>query len=371
MWVEPLENGKYKFCERYKDPLTGKTKKVSVTLLKDNKITRKDAAAILAEKIAAASTPALKHENVTLGELADLYLEYQTKTVTKGTVKRNRSTLNTICQMLNPAAIVSNLTSGYVSNNLYSTRDKASTKNERLVRFKSFMHWAYDNDYIADIRWIEKLKPVNDKEAKEKLEHKFMEREELNLLVNSMKVQRWKWLTQFMALTGMRVGEVLALTIVDVDFRNKKIHISKTLDAQIKSDVHSPKTSCSNRDIDMQPELEALCQEIKKDLNARRFKTGLRLRLFFCDENGDYLNYYAFNKYLKKISEDVLKRPITTHVLRHTHVSLLAEAGVPLDTITRRVGHEDSRITKKIYLHVTERMKEKDKELVRSVNLLA
>ena len=72
MWVEPLENGKFKFCERYKDPLTGKTKKVSVTLLKDNKMTRKEAAAILNEKISTASIPALKNKDFTLKELTNL-----------------------------------------------------------------------------------------------------------------------------------------------------------------------------------------------------------------------------------------------------------------------------------------------------------
>ena len=66
----------------------------------------------------------------------------------------------------------------------------------------------------------------------------------------------------------------------------------------------------------------------------------------------------------------MLGRPITTRVLRHTHVSLLAESGVPLETITRRVGHDDSDITKRIYLHVTKRMKSRDNEIISHVSLL-
>ena len=154
-------------------------------------------------------------------------------------------------------------------------------------------------------------------------------------------------------------------------FNEKTINFDKTMDLQIKNDIHAPKTSCSNREITMQPELEELCKEVKHDLNAKRLKYGTRTKIFFSDINGDYSSYYAFNKYLGKVSKDVLGRKITTHVLRHTHVSLLAEAGVPLETITRRVGHEDSRITKKIYLHVTERMKERDRQLINGVNLLA
>ena len=371
MWVEPLENGKFKYCERYTDPLTGKAKRVSVTLLKDNKLTRKDAAAILADKIAAINNPALKRENITLKELTELYIEYQKKTVTAGTWRRNSCSMGTICRLLNPAAIVSNLTAGYVSGNLFTPEDKPCTKNERLARFKALVRWAYQNDYLEDIRGLDKLRPVNDKEGKEALAHKFLEKEELSLLINSMEVVRWKRLTLFLALTGARIGEALALTIDDVDLKNSVIHINKTADIAICGDIHSPKTQSSNRDISIQPELEELCKEIKKDLNAHRFKSGVRAKLFFCDASGDYLKYYSFNKYLKETSARVLGRVITPHALRHTHVSLLAEAGVPLDTITRRVGHEDSRVTKNIYLHITERMKEKDKELLNHVSLLA
>ncbi len=371
MWVEDLKNGKYKYCERYKDPLTGLTKRVSVTLEKNTKSVQKEAAALLQEKIDSACLPALKHDDLTLQELCDLYIDNQLKTVTAGTANRNAHTCRTICRRLSPLALVQNLTAGYVSSKLYDAKEKAGTKNERLARFKALIRWGYQNDYVSDIRWLDKLQPLNDKEAKERLEHKFLEKEELTALLDAMSVRQWRQLTQFMALSGARVGEVLALTTKDIDFEEKVITINKTLDAVIKDDVHSAKTRSSHREVSMQPELESLCKEIKKDLNAKKLKYGFRTNLFMCDENGEHLQYYSFNKYLKQTSERVLGRKITTHVLRHTHVSLLAEAGVPLETITRRVGHEDSRITKKIYLHVTEKMKERDKELLNSISLLA
>lgn len=48
---------------------------------------------------------------------------------------------------------------------------------------------------------------------------------------------------------------------------------------------------------------------------------------------------------------------LTPHSLRHTHTSLLAQAGVNLVLIMERLGHEDERTTRKIYLHVTKDMK--------------
>jgi integrase len=67
-----------------------------------------------------------------------------------------------------------------------------------------------------------------------------------------------------------------------------------------------------------------------------------------------------------------LNPELTPHSLRHTHTSLLAEAGVSLEQIMDRLGHTDDQITKNVYLHVTKDMKkeasQKFSELMRSLN---
>jgi integrase len=45
-------------------------------------------------------------------------------------------------------------------------------------------------------------------------------------------------------------------------------------------------------------------------------------------------------------------------MFRHTHTSLLAEAGVDLVTIMERLGHKDDDVTKNIYLHITQSLKQ-------------
>ncbi|WP_372631973.1 tyrosine-type recombinase/integrase [Cohnella sp.] len=52
-----------------------------------------------------------------------------------------------------------------------------------------------------------------------------------------------------------------------------------------------------------------------------------------------------------------LNETLTPHSLRHTHTSLLAEAGVGIHEIMERLGHQDDEITKRVYLHVTKTMK--------------
>jgi integrase len=56
---------------------------------------------------------------------------------------------------------------------------------------------------------------------------------------------------------------------------------------------------------------------------------------------------------LLKVAE--LNRALTLHTLRHTHTSLLAEAGVSLPQIMQRLGHKDEDTTKHVYLHVKKR----------------
>ncbi|KOS67188.1 integrase [Lysinibacillus contaminans] len=65
-----------------------------------------------------------------------------------------------------------------------------------------------------------------------------------------------------------------------------------------------------------------------------------------------------------------LNPDLTPHSLRHTHTSLLAEAGVVLEQIMDRLSHSDHLITKNVYLYVTKEMKkeasQKFSELMRS-----
>jgi len=56
--------------------------------------------------------------------------------------------------------------------------------------------------------------------------------------------------------------------------------------------------------------------------------------------------------------------------MRHTHVALMAEQFIPLEVISRRLGHANSKITREIYFHVTDKMKEHDNQLIRSVKIL-
>ncbi|MFD2193286.1 tyrosine-type recombinase/integrase [Oceanobacillus bengalensis] len=73
--------------------------------------------------------------------------------------------------------------------------------------------------------------------------------------------------------------------------------------------------------------------------------------------------YPLLIKFIKSRMARILKKTdlnlnVTPHSLRHTHTSLLAEAGVDLDEIMDGLGHQDDETTRRVYLHVTEGRKQ-------------
>lgn len=369
MWNEKLKNGKVRYVERYKDPITLETKKVSIVMEKDTAANRKKALEELTRKIDALTSLA-KPQNATLSTLYDNYIAYQSKTVKLSTLERNTRTLKKLITLFGPKSIIDNLTVQYINDKLFSTGCEIATLNEYLRRFKAMLNWAYLNDYTNNYKLIQKLQYFKeDKTHREKIKDKYLEPDEIKLLLKCMQEGNcWKWyyLTEFLVLSGLRIGEAVALNDKDV---NDVIHITKTYDA-INKVITTPKTLTSNRDVYIQPELETLIKRYRLFRAEDNLSRGISSTLFFNDKKGNYLSYYAYEKYLKDTSEKVLNRKITAHTLRHTHASLLLAEGVSIETISRRLGHENSKVTKEIYLHVTQKIVQSDNQQIKEAKIL-
>lgn len=277
MWCETLPSGKVRFAERYEHPLTGKQCKVSVTVDKDTKSTRKQAQAALQDKIEQKIGNYLsvtKKDNLRLSELIELYRKDQLSTVSQSTYQRNYYAMKSLMDILGEATLVERITAGYVRERLALKDEKPGTTNERITRLKALFRWGYENDYIKDIRWLDKIKKFKDEEKLLKLDEKYLESEELKKLLETLSVDKWRFLAELTALSGLRVGEAIALNISDIDLKNRVITVSKTYDA-VNQIVTNPKTASSNREVYMQDELFNLCRSIslymKKDrlLKAR------------------------------------------------------------------------------------------------------
>lgn len=366
MWIEKTKNGKYKYIERYTDPITGKYKRVSVVLDKNTAQAKKQAQTALDEKIRRAGN---EPDKITLSDLIEKYREEQKRTVKASTYRRNYFACETLKSILGGDTLVSRINAGYIREALLATGKKPGTLNEHLVRLKALLRWGYRNDYMTDISYLDKLERFPDQPHRAKIEDKFLEGTEVSELISGMKITQWKNLTEFLVLSGLRFGEAAALVRSDIDLKERVIHVVHNYDS-INDVVTTPKTQTSIRDVYIQDELYKLCRR----LIAHSIACGIVFMesgsLLFSDEDGKHINYYAYNKYLQENAIRAIGRSITPHTLRHTHASLLMEKGVDIDTISRRLGHSNSKITREIYLHVTEKLKEKENDRIRGIKLI-
>ncbi|MGO5338098.1 site-specific integrase [Bilifractor sp. LCP19S3_H10] len=231
------------------------------------------------------------------------------------------------------------------------------------------MRWAYRAGYVDDAAYLDRIQRKRVPSTRVRDAEKYLEHEEIDKLLSGMKVERWKLLTEFLILSGLRIGEAIALNDSDVDLGTREISVTKTFSREIRQ-ISTTKTEMSERSVYMQDELLDVCRRIKKFEKERQLMYVYRTDLFMSDDYGKYISYDAYAKYFRENAERFLGRRLTPHSLRHTHTALLAEAGVSLDVISRRLGHANSGVTRDVYMHVTNKMRDRDRERLKSVKML-
>jgi integrase len=206
-----------------------------------------------------------------------------------------------------------------------------------------------------------KMAIVDDEEAEN-----FYTREQLvEFLTCLEKESNFKAYTLFrlLAFSGMRKGEALALTWNDLNFKTNELRINKAI-ARGKNNqlyVKSTKTGIA-RTIKMDDKTMTVLKEWKKkqkqDYLILGFNTMQPKQLVFSNEHNEYLQPTKTRKWIIHVQDKYKLGTITTHGLRHTHCSLLFEAGASLKEVQVRLGHSDVKTTMDIYTHVTQKAKE-------------
>lgn len=364
MWEQTRKGSTY-LCERLYDPLTGSAKTLTVKIQGSTAKARREAENRLLAKIENRGSTQTKRLH--LSDLIELYEAEHERSVRKSTFARDHSALQTMLKITGDVYI-DKMTAGYIRMKLVESGKSNSTLNELIKRMKTFLMWSYQNDYIS--REVpDKLTLFHDQSAREKIADKFLEKDELQKLLGCFDLDRHRLLTEFLALSGLRIGEALALDNCDVD--SEYIHVTKTYNENFSS-IGDPKTASSVRDVYIQPELAEVIRKIRICMMKQKMMFGYEDRgYFFSGIDGGRLGYAAYNKQLHLAAEKSgIKKKIVPHTLRHTMTSLFAEAGVPLEVISRRLGHENSNITKRVYLHVTNERKHLDNQEIKSVSIL-
>lgn len=153
--------------------------------------------------------------------------------------------------------------------------------------------------------------------------------------------------------TGLRLGEILALTWDDLDPINKTISINKQVQ-KIGNEVivGTPKTANSIRTISISQGCIDLLLGLKK-----RQPLGTEL-MFPSRMTGTYQDPKSFSSKLHRIQKRAGVEEIRFHDLRHSFATLSLEQGMDIKTISHMLGHSDAGFTMNTYMHVTDKMQQ-------------
>lgn len=374
--VSPIKSYKLKNGEtRYQfpaylgiDPLTGKQKRT----MKRGFKTRKEAELALARiKLDVANGTYKQERAETYQELYDLWVVQYENTVEESTfVKTTGIFKNHILPSMG-AYKIEKITIDICQKHV----NEWAGKLKKFRTVKSYaakvLDFAIKRGFIETNPFIHVEAPVkvtkkrileDDSEEAEN----FYTREQLIHFLNCLEQEsnfKAYALFRLLAFSGMRKGEALALTWNDLNFTTNELRINKALSRGKNNQLYVKTTKTGvARTIKMDDKTMAIMKEWKKkqkqDYLVLGFNTMQPKQLVFSNEVNEYLQPTKTRKWILHVQEKYKLGTITTHGLRHTHCSLLFEAGASLKEVQDRLGHSDVQTTMNIYTHVTKKAKE-------------
>ena len=325
MQKRQLPNGKWQFTEGYKDK-EGKYRRITIVKPNKTRASEKEAYEELQDKIREKLED--KVELKTIGYYKKEFLEIKKNTVSINTLASYKSILKLLDDDIN----ISDITKLEYEKKLNQYRETYSPQHIKLIKNIFNIFFKFIKSYYVptfDIH-LEFALSKEDK-FKEKQKIKYIETNKIQEVLESITHPITKDFVTVQLLTGLRAGELLAVTPKDIDIKNKTLSVNKTKHAS--GVFTSPKTVSSIRTIEINDETLAI---------LIRYTSSSKT---------------VFDTNLSTLNHNLKKIKLTTHMFRHTHVALLVEAGVPIKVISERLGHSKIDTTLDIYTHVTENMK--------------
>lgn len=194
--------------------------------------------------------------------------------------------------------------------------------------------------------------------------------------------------------TGLRIGELTALTWADIDFDNNLINVDKTLHkTRFLTEnnnhylINTPKTKNAVRKVPMLSQVKEAFVEQRRYLDMLSVRCNVVVNGYsdfvFCTQNGR--PYYAdlvnieIRRIIKvqKTEEDAIAqeenrdpvylKDFTPHIMRHSFASRCYEAGMDPKILQKIMGHAKIETTMDIYTHISEEMEKKEMSILESV----
>lgn len=189
---------------------------------------------------------------------------------------------------------------------------------------------------------------------------------EYNKFIQSVDDKIYYTLFKMLFFTGCRKGELLALTFKDIE--ENEVNIYKSISKDVFNGeriIIKPKTKKSIRKILIDYETIKNINELKEYYKAKFENFNNNFYIFGGNKAISYTTLQRkFEFYIKKSK---VKR-IRIHDFRHSHASMLYQNNIPVETISKRLGHSSIKTTLDTYIHTYDKNEKKVVELLSSLN---
>ncbi|MFZ2186452.1 MAG: site-specific integrase [Streptococcus parauberis] len=197
------------------------------------------------------------------------------------------------------------------------------------------------------------------KQAKQKEKLKYLDNVQLKIFLAYLDtLDQSEYQTLFdvtlyktLLATGCRISELLALEWSDIDFENSLIKINKTLNRY--QETNTPKSKTSVRDIDIDKATLLMLKQYKNRQQIEAWQLGKTETVVFSVFVTKYAYACNLRKRLNKHFENAGVTNVSFHGFRHTHASMMMNAGLPYKELQHRLGHSTLAMTMDTYSHLS------------------
>ncbi len=341
------------------NPQTGKIKKKTKSF-KTEEMARKYLDTIMYQK----ENPLfIEHNGIPLYEImkSNLKLKLDTNQISSTQFGRVTQTLKRLEKVPVCSKNIDAITSLEIQEYLNTLKNLSNSSiNKIYQQFNQAFKVAINKGYLMKNPMQDVIKPKSNKEDKVVRAFTVEEQQEFTnyLLTHNSKYKNVFLLQMYM---GLRVGEALALTTSDIDLKNRRIHIHRTLTTDENNAVimgNKTKTYSGNRIL---PIPDFLYEHILEQMQIAENQYYNEEKLLFKPINKRYVKKENVNTELKRILKKYFNiTDISTHSLRHSYGTRCIESGMAPVVVQKLMGHKDISVTLNTYTTVYDKFKEQE-----------